>query len=1646
MTFNALIAAQINVECIKIVKKHQMGVSLSKEDTEILRSWKSWGGCAKAFDPNQTDQKWKEIQDSLEFLLSDSDKIKAMDTTINAHFTNPDLVKSIIQLTDKLLPNGGKALEIGCGSGTFIRESDSDKWRFTGIEIDPTTAKIAEILCPESTQIINLPIEETQLDDSSFDLVIGNVPFASYAPYDKTYNPLGAPLHDYCLMRGIHALKDGGIMAVITSRYTLDKKNSEYREWFAEQADLLFAYRLPDTAHKEYAGTSAVTDLLVFRKKDASSNRIPKLDPEKWKKTFTVQLSKEPSSRKRYNQSSDRFSVDCNAIFQNFDNALSTIYQDKIPSWTNSGDGHKLRVCSYIYPHYSEKKSDKITDPAWIQIKSANTQRAVMFGLPFAGGMYANSDLVVKSRTNIEAHQYLDEIASTLYAFPKPQSGKSLVDHSKFVFEPPIIDIPESSLPEYTKLVQLKEVVKEVLHHQEDNSLIWDTLIIELKTTYNEYVATFGNLSRKRNRLDSKTWGLFQHDPEWTYVGSLEHFDEDKDEVILSKIFTEKVISKTIPNPQNIREAINVSNLFKGEIDPDYIAGLLSISKEEALSGIEEFAFIDPDNNEFVLKNVYLSGDVINKLEIAKMAVSLGGLFERNIEALESVQPKKLGPGEFDIAMGLPWIAPTIIESFIDDLRKSRNNYSQTDVSLDATGSWSVKLNGGYAPPQYNGLGITFQALITDILNGRQSKVYYVDDDGKRHLDVEKTALARNAAEEIKLAFCDWAWADLNISKELCDVYNSRYNRTVVTKWDGSYLTDIDGMSSEFTLMEHQRNCIDKILQSGNTLVGHPVGAGKTAVIATSAILGKARGLFNKPLIVVPNLAVENFSIEFRRMFPLSKILTYGQTTEKIGRQEFIGMAAIHDWDAIIMPLSVFERIPISEENKKLYVEEKISKLRAFLKETEDSEVNSGNKTTVKKLVSKIKSLEVRYAKMLDSAKDKTPLSFEDMGVDCLFIDEIQEWKNLPVISNLDSINGAGSKRSVDLESKISWLRSTSKSNLYICGATGTHVSNAVWELWVIWNYIDRESLVKYGFDNIDAWMKQFSLITSSMEVKADGNTWELKTRVSGYTGVKTLMRLVSKWADLLIDSDLKLPVPEIHGGAPSNYAIEPSDSHLMFTQSLTDRMKDISAGLVEPWEDNMLVICNDGRKCALDLRLVDMVQDDESSKIHHAANMINEIYLRHQNDVYLDKNEDKHPVTGALQLVFCDLSTPSSSWNVYEELKNRIASKGNIPLDKIRFVHEFKNPVLKKKMLEMANSGGISVLIGSTAKMGTALNIQSRLAAIHHLDPPWRPSDIKQRDGRGVRQGNQNKKISIFRYLVKNSFDIFYWQTLERKKKFVEQVSIAEPTVDQIEEIDMGVLSYTQSKAIATGNPLLIELAELEAKLKFIESRKKRHTSHKIRMEKELVQNNETIDDYNSRIDLLKRFTHAISLLREVYPLDNEEITSINERVVELSRSSEVTSGALKYGAPISPELLNRKSPIFGILDLSIRGNYSIDYGSGDKLLTFCLLPLGQCFDVKEILGIDHPTLRKMLEKVAISFQTSQTNHKPFSRLLNALEKKFTELNDLQIGVEKFKESCSALETQIAIPFKEEEELIKMRLRYDELNNAVGKEQNIAA
>ena len=1646
MAFNPLAAAELNIECIKILKKHQMGVSLTKEDTEILKSWKSWGGCAKAFDPNQTHPKWKEIQDSLELLLNDSDRTKAMDTTINAHFTNPDLVKAMIQLTDKLLPNGGRALEIGCGSGTFIRESDPDKWKFTGIEIDPTTAKIAEILCPESTQIINLPIEDTELEDSSFDLVIGNVPFASYAPYDKVYNPLGAPLHDYCLIRGIHALKDGGIMAVITSRYTLDKKNSEYREWFASQADLLFAYRLPDGTHKDFAGTSAITDLLVFRKKDASSNRVPKLDPEKWKKTFTVKLPKDQSNSKRYSYNNDTFAVECNNIYQNFDNALASIYQDKIPSYSNKGDGHKLRVCNYIYRHYSEKKTDKVTDPAWTQIKNSNTQRAVIFGRPYAGGMYANSDMVVKHDGDFEISDYIDEIVSITYPFPKPQKGKSLVDHSKFVFIPPVIDVPEQNATEYNKLVELKEIVKEVLHHQEDNDPLWDNLVVELKDMYDEYVYTFGTLSRKRNRLDSKTWGLFQHDPEWTYVGSLEHFDEDKDEIILSKIFTERIISRTIPNPQNIKEAIDVSNLFKGEINIDYIADLLSITKEDALKGIEEFAFIDPETDKFVLRNIYLSGDVINKLKTAQMAVELGKPFERNVEALESVQPKELGPGEFDIAMGLPWIAPSIITAFIDDLRNLRNSYSNTEVTLDNTGSWSIKLNGGYAPPQYNGLGITFQNLIADILNGRQSKVHYVDDEGKRHLDVEKTALARNAAEEIKLAFCDWAWADLQVSKELCEIYNRKYNRTVVTKWDGAYLTNIDGMSSEFSLMEHQRNCIAKILESGNTLIGHPVGAGKTAVISTSAILGKIRGLFNKPLIVVPNLAVENFSIEFRRMFPLSKILTYGQTTEKIGRQEFIGMAAIHDWDAIIMPLSVFERIPISEENKKLYVEEKISKLRAFLKETEDSEVNSGNKTTVKKLVSKIKSLEVRYAKMLDSAKDKTPLSFEDMGVDCLFIDEIQEWKNLPVISNLDSINGAGSKRSVDLESKISWLRSTSKSNLYICGATGTHVSNAVWELWVIWNYIDRESLVKYGFDNIDAWMKQFSLVTSSMEVKADGTTWELKTRVSGYTGVKTLMRLVSKWADLLIDSDLNLPAPGLIGDGPSNYAIDPSDSHLMFTQSLTDRMKAIAAGLVEPSEDNMLVICNDGRKCALDLRLVDMVQDDESSKVHHAANMINEIYSRHKNEVYLDKNGNPHPITGALQLVFCDLSTPSSDWNVYQELKNRIAAKGNIPLDKIRFVHEFKNPELKKKMLEMANSGGISVLIGSTAKMGTALNIQSRLVAIHHLDPPWRPSDIKQRDGRGIRQGNQNKKISIFRYLVKNSFDIFYWQTLERKKKFIEQVSVAEPTVDQIEEIDMGVLSYTQSKAIATGNPLLIELAELEAKLKFIEARKKRHTSHKIRMEKELAHNNETIDIYNSRIELLKKFTHAISLLREVYPLSSEEITSINERVVELSRSSEVTSGALKYGAPISPELLNRKSPIFGILDLSIRGNYSIDYGSGDKLLTFCLLPLGQCFDVKEILGIDHPTLRKMLEKVAISFQTSQTNHKPFSRLLNALEKKFTELNDLQIGVEKFKESCSALETQITVPFKEEEELIKMRLRYTELSNEIGEEQNIAA
>lgn len=1645
--FDSFRTAQLNVEAIRVVKNYQFGGKLTDEDRQILSLWKGWGGCSSAFNANKSSSPgWGKIQEDLLHLLDDKERSAAMDSTINAHFTNKPLIKSIYKIVNALLPNGGTALEIGCGSGNFIGESDS-KWTFTGIELEPISAKIAELLYPNAT-IINESISTAEIEDSSFDLVIGNVPFASYSPYDPIYNPLGAPLHDYCLMRGIHALKDGGVMAVITSKFTLDKKNSQYREWFAQHANLLYAYRLPSSTHSNEAGTSAVTDLLIFQKK---SSIQPKrmLSPDKWINTFQTEINK--YSSKLY-VSSDPYSVTCNQIFRNIDSSYNALLA-KAVSYNWSPTRGLTNELKFVLPTSTNRTSPKGPGEEinpWSYLHARKSENAAIFGQPYAGGMYAGDDMEVRSDyRGLDPYlAFLDSVAIYASPLPDPQVGNPIVSKKSKTFTPPKLDIPTSNQYEYDFLNELKAAVKCVLSHQEITDTLWQATTDNLSDVYCRYVNKFGKISRKRNNLDKKTWGLFQHDPEWTYVGSLEHYDENTDEIVLSKIFTERILSTISPSPKTIDDAISASILFKNKIDIEYIKSLLGSSNdEELLESIEEHAFLNPATKEYEPNNIYLSGDVVSKLAIAVSASKKDDKFNRNVEALESVQPKPLGPGEFDISLGVHWINQTYVNDFLSSLCDGRDTYL---ANLEVTGTWTVTKDS-YGPPpvRYEGLGKSFQSIISDILNGRQSKVYIeVDTENgvKKKLDVERTAILRDSITEIKELFTDWVLADPKITQQLCNIYNSKYNRTVVTEWNGDYLSNINGMSSEFSLRPHQRNCIDRILRSGNTLIAHPVGAGKTAVMATVAIKGKELGLFNKPLIVVPNLAVENFSVEFRRMFPLAKILTYGQTTEKIGRQEFIGMSSLHDWDAIIMPLSVFERIPLSIESQENYVESKIAHLRGFESEEKNAESGSysgpsaASKATVKKIVAKIKSLENKYKKGMDSEKDQTPLTFEDLGIDCLFVDEIQEWKNLPVISNLDTINGNGSKRSVDLESKIAWLRDRSKSGLYICGATGTHVSNAVWELWVVWNYINRESLIKYGFDNFDAWMKQFSEVTSSMEVKADGATWELKTRISGYSGVKTLMRLVSEWADLLNESDLNLETPSIVGGEPLNYTIEPTEELNAFTESLTERMNDISAGLVDRRDDNMLAICGDGRKAALDLRLVDIFQEEDKSKSANLAHKVNEIFIKTKDNKYLSSSGKEEPIPGSLQLIFCDLGTPSKEWNVYDEMKKKILEFGNIPEDKIRYIHEFNTPAKKRKMLDLANSGKISVLIGSTAKMGTALNIQTRVSAVHHVDPPWRPSDIKQRDGRGIRQGNQNEQIAIIRYLTKNSFDIFYWQTLERKKKFTEQVSTANPTLDRIEEIAMDVLTFTQAKALATGNQTLIELAEVEANLKLLENKKRRFISHRSRMQKELESNEYELKFLEVEIPRLQNYANLASQSQELMPIEAADTTYLNNKIIETVRAGEIYSAPAYRGIGLEDD-----SQIFGIFEIALSKNYSSKYGNGD-LSAALIIP--SHLDLTDF-GINLPRehFTRFLKSKTITFMASSiSDSKIFTRLVNSLNSVHKDLESRLSRQQYLKDSSSAIEKQLLIPFSDESQLAKATNRYIELKEILSTQQSAAA
>jgi N12 class adenine-specific DNA methylase/predicted O-methyltransferase YrrM len=1344
----------------------QVGKPATPAEKAVLVKYVGWGGMPQVFAAVPPEG-WEKESETLSQTLKPGEMEEARASTLNAHYTAPEIIRALYAGVARLGFEGGRILEPSCGIGHFIGlmpEAIQSKSSITGIELDSITARIAQQLYPDA-DIRHGAYEKSQVPDNYYDLAISNVPFGDYQPYDKRFNVHKFPIHDYFFAASLERIRPGGLIVFITSKGTLDKQNARLRRYVSKQADLVAAVRLPNTAFKGNAHTEVTTDLVILRK------RLPGQSP------------------------------------------TGAAWQESVP-YTNA-KGEEMLLNEYFVAHprqmlgtmalegrmYGRQEAALISDGR----KLETALQEAMERLP--QGIYQPRQEMEVPSMEATAIPAPDDIKPNAYALIETDKGTQIAfrENDNLV---PLHNLTGSNASRIRGMIRLRGAVRECLRTQVDDAPDADILQAraQLNQQYDTFYARFGAITEQANTR------AFAGDPDLPLLLSLEDFDEETRRAKKTAIFRERTIQRQKPaeSAQTGKEALLISLNENGKVDLPHMSWLLKKPVEEFMPELAGLIFLNPQTLAWETEDAYLSGNIREKLAAAETAALTDPKYRTNVEALRVVLPEELTATEIDARLGSVWIPEKDVETFAQDLLNLPAPGSVQVQHLLHMGSWtlaadyqaksSVANTTEWGTARYPAIN-----LMEDALNLRTPTVYdpHPDDRSRRIVNPAATEAAREKQQLIKERFSQWIWEDDDRRERLLKLYNEEFNNIRVRTFNGDHLT-LPGASPIISLRPHQKAAIWRVLQTPNTLLGHVVGAGKTYAMVAAAMEAKRLGLCQKPLFAVPNHMLGQFSSELLTLYPGANILVAGKDDlEATARAKLFSRIATGNWDAVVVTHSGFERIPMSREAQESLLKEQIDEMGSAILSQKS---NKSFTRLVKQLETAKNRLETRLKVLSAEDKKDNTLTFEELGIDRLFVDEAHYFKNLFYVSKMTRIAGlpqTASQRAFDMFLKVRHLQNLNGGGGVVF-ATGTPVTNTMAEIYTMQRYLQRGDLERQGLQHFDSWAATFGEPVTAMELSPDGAGYRLNTRFARFVNVPELMQQFRQMADIQTAEMLKLPVPKLYQGKPIVTSAPATPELKAFVASLVKRAERLKTKNIDPSEDNMLKITGDGRKAALDLRLVGKFGDHPHNKLNFAANEIFQIWEQTKTE-------------RLTQLVFCDLSTPRQgtdrTFSAYSDVKAKLVQKG-IPSEEIAFIQHYESDFAKSALFKQVRGGQVRVLIGSTQKMGTGTNVQARLIAEHHLDPPWRPSDIEQRDGRILRQGNKNPEVKIYRYVTEGSFDAYMWGVLETKAKFIGQIMTDKSHVRRIEDLETPALTYAEVKAIASGNPLVIEKAQADAEI----------------------------------------------------------------------------------------------------------------------------------------------------------------------------------------------------------------------------------------
>ena len=1534
-----------NVEAIRTLEKIEGENRIATpEEQEILAKYVGWGGLADAFDETKTN--WASEYQELKSLLSAEEYDSARESTLNAHYTSPVIIKAIYDAMERMGFSKGNILEPAMGIGNFfgMLPEKMQESRLYGVELDGITGRIARQLYPNADVKIT-GFEKTDYPNDSFDVAIGNVPFGQYKVADRAYDKHNFLIHDYFFAKALDKVRPGGVVAFVTSKGTMDKKSPEVRKYLAQRAELLGAIRLPNTAFKENAGTEVTSDILFLKKRD----RVIDIEPD-W-----VHLCENEDGIAMNQYFADHPEM----IMGKMEMVSGQFGMEATctPDTTISLSKQLEKAISHIEGSIDEVEFDELDD------------ELAREAIPADPGVKNYSYTIVDERVYYRENSIM-----------KP------------------VDVSETMEQRMKGMVQIRDCTQELIDYQlnEYPEDMIKSKQAELNELYDAFSKKYGLINSQTNKR------AFNQDSSYCLLCSLEKLDDEGNFKGKADMFSKRTIKKAevVTSVDTASEALAVSLGERARVDLAYMSELTGKSEEEVAKELARVIFQNPVTEKWETADEYLSGNVREKLATARVFAENRPEFAINVTALEGVQPKELDASEIEVRIGATWIEPKYIEDFMRETFETPDYlFDRNLVGVqysDVTGQWNVKgknadrgnslVNMTYGTSRANAYRI-----LEDSLNLRDTRIFdTIEEDGKekRVLNKKETMLASQKQEAIREAFKDWVFRDPERRQTLCAKYNELFNSTRPREYDGSHLK-FPGMTPDITLRPHQLNAVAHQLYGDNTLLAHCVGAGKTFEMIAAAMESKRLGLCQKSLFVVPNHLTEQWASDFLRLYPGANILAATKKDfEPANRKKFCSRIATGDYDAVIIGHTQFEKIPLSMERQAAMIERQITEIEMAI---EAVKAEKGERYTIKQMEKTKKSLDARLSRLNDTSRKDNVVTFEQLGVDRLFVDESHNYKNLFLYTKMRNVAGIAqteAQKSSDMFAKCQYMDELTGGKGIIF-ATGTPISNSMTELYTNMRYLQYSTLQKLGLGNFDSWAATFGETQTAIELAPEGTGYRAKTRFAKFFNLPELISLFKESADIQTPDMLKLPVPEAEY---ENVVLKPSEYQKEMVQSLADRAEAVRDRKVEPHVDNMLKITNDGRKLALDQRLInDMLPDEDNSK---STTCVDKAF-----EIWEETKEQK-----SAQLIFCDLSTPKGdgTFNVYEDICNKLKEKG-VPPEEIAFIHDANTEKRKAELFAKVRSGQVRFLLGSTAKMGAGTNVQDRLIALHHLDVPWRPSDIEQQEGRILRQGNMNDKVKIFRYVTEGTFDSYSWQLIENKQKFIGQIMTSKSPVRSCEDIDEAALSYAEVKALATGNPYIKEKMDLDIQVSKLKLLKANHTSQRYRLEDNIAKH---------------------------YPM---QITALKERL-EGYRADIQTYAAHK---PVDKDAFSMKIGNRTYTDKKEAGAALIDMCRSAKQPNMAVT-IGEYQGFKMSVSFD-----SFFSKFTISLKGSLSHEVEIGadplgnlqRLSNALEGMTGKMADVEQKLSNVEHQLETAKVEVTKPFAQEQELAEKLERLAELN-----------